>query len=262
MTDTTADAPFQAPTRSAKPRSSGLTAVIDYGPDGYGWTGERGITDLLECAAEYIDFAKIYAMNALLLPAPVVKKIVKLYRDAGISCYSGGILFEYAYKKGQLAEFADHVIGLGFQTVEVSENYITLDDSERGSLIEGLQRKGLSVIYEFGRKNPETPLLLEDLEKLVLATADIGVHHVIVEQSEIDMAAAQAPETLQKVASSAWFGNILIEADPTRFPKQHVGLLEDFGIEVNLANIAPGQALRLEGFRRGIGRAVNYSLLS
>jgi hypothetical protein len=31
---------------------------------------------------------------------------------------------------------------------------------------------------------------------------------------------------------------------------------------VNLANVTPGQVLRLEGFRRGIGRAVNYSLLS
>ena len=39
-------------------------------------------------------------------------------------------------------------------------------------------------------------------------------------------------------------------------------LLRDFGPEANLANITPGQILRLEGFRLGIGRAVNYSLLS
>ena len=41
-----------------------------------------------------------------------------------------------------------------------------------------------------------------------------------------------------------------------------IQMLRDFGRDVNLANIAPGQILRLEGFRRGIGRAVNYSLLS
>jgi phosphosulfolactate synthase len=39
-------------------------------------------------------------------------------------------------------------------------------------------------------------------------------------------------------------------------------MLRDFGRDVNLANIAPGQVLRLEGFRQGVGRAVNYSLLS
>jgi hypothetical protein len=30
---------------------------------------------------------------------------------------------------------------------------------------------------------------------------------------------------------------------------------------VNLANVTPGQVLRVEGFRCGIGRAVDYSLL-
>jgi phosphosulfolactate synthase (CoM biosynthesis protein A) len=30
---------------------------------------------------------------------------------------------------------------------------------------------------------------------------------------------------------------------------------------VNLCNIAPGQVLRLEGFRHGIGRAVGYSIM-
>ena len=65
---------FLPPERSSKPRKRGLTAVIDYGPDGFGWTGERGVADLLDCAADYIDFAKIYAMNALLLPKPVVQR--------------------------------------------------------------------------------------------------------------------------------------------------------------------------------------------
>ena len=39
-------------------------------------------------------------------------------------------------------------------------------------------------------------------------------------------------------------------------------LLRDFGNDVNLANVAPGQILRLEGFRQGIGRAVNYWVVS
>jgi phosphosulfolactate synthase len=39
-------------------------------------------------------------------------------------------------------------------------------------------------------------------------------------------------------------------------------MIRDFGPEVSLANVAPGQVLRLEGFRRGIGRAVDYSIVS
>jgi phosphosulfolactate synthase len=64
------------------------------------------------------------------------------------------------------------------------------------------------------------------------------------------------------LAAASWFEHILVETDPYRFPAQHVGMLKDFGADVNLANVAPGQALRLEGLRRGIGRAVNYSILA
>lgn len=253
---------FVPPLRSVKPRKRGMTAVIDYGPDGFGWTGERGIADMLDCAAEYIDFAKIYAMNALLLPLPVIQRIVKLYRDAGVNCYAGGILFEYAYQRNEIDLFCDHVLKVGLNSLEISENYIILNDNERLSYIDRFQSRGLSVIYEFGRKNPEQPLRVEDIEALVTTMTNRGVDHVIVEQSEIDMAASRAPDQLKAIAAAPWFERILIEADPYRFPKQHVGLLKDFGVDVNLANIAPGQALRLEGLRRGIGRAVDYSLLS
>ncbi|MBN9278446.1 MAG: phosphosulfolactate synthase, partial [Hyphomicrobium sp.] len=208
------------------------------------------------------DFAKIYAMNALLIPKPVIQRIIKLYRDAGVHCYAGGILFEYAYQRNEVDLYCDHVRKIGLNAVEISENYVTLNDNERLSYIDRFQSLGLSVIYEFGRKNPEQPLRVEDIESLITAMTNRGVDHVIVEQSEIDMAASRAPEQLKAIAAAPWFERILIEADPYRFPKQHVGLLQDFGIDVNLANIAPGQALRLEGLRRGIGRAVDYSLLA
>jgi phosphosulfolactate synthase len=262
MTSVEHNREFVPPPRSTKPRKRGMTAVIDYGPDNLGWTGERGIADMLDCAAEYIDFVKIYAMNALLIPLPVIQRIVKLYRDAGVRCYAGGILFEYAYRRNEVDLYCEHVLKVGLDSLEISENYVTLNDNERLSFIDRFQRCGLSVIYEFGRKNPELPLRVEDIEALVTTMARHGVDHVIVEQSEIDMAASRAPERLKAIAAAPWFDHILIEADPFRFPKQHVGLLEDFGTDVNLANIAPGQALRLEGLRRGIGRAVDYALLS
>ena len=53
----------------SKPRKTGRTSIIDYGPDNMGWTGENGVTDLINCAGNYIDFAKIYAFNSLLIPS-------------------------------------------------------------------------------------------------------------------------------------------------------------------------------------------------
>ncbi len=178
--------PFASPERSGKPRRRGLTSVIDLGPDGFGWTGERGVADLLDCAADYIDFAKIYAMNALLLPEDVVRRIVRLYRDAGVTCYSGGILFEFAYQRGEIESFIAHLGKIGLDALEISENYVTLADTQRRAFVDRFRAHGLTVIYEFGRKDPHHALQLDELEAIVNGMVQRGVEHVIVVQSEID----------------------------------------------------------------------------
>ncbi len=252
---------LELPERSRKPRKSGLTAMIDFGPDAFGWTGPQGVADLLKCAAEYIDFAKIYALNALLLPSEVVAGIVRQYRDAHILPYSGGILFEYALRRNELDSLAPFLRRLGFPALEISENYIELSEDDRGRAIERFQREGFTVIYEFGRKNPERTMDVGELRSVVKWAADRGVDHVIVEQSEIDALDKAAPGALSRARGESWFQAVLIEADPYRFPQQHARMLGDYGHEVSLANIAAGQVLRLEGLRRGIGRAVDYALL-
>ena len=251
------------PPRAPKPRRRGITSMIDFGPDTLGWSGgERGISDLLDVAAAYIDYAKIYAMNALLIPAAVIQRTVALYRNAGVTPFAGGILFEYAWQRNELDGLVRLLQRLGIPGLEISENYVTLTDDERRRSIARFQQAGLQVVYEFGRKNPEVPLRLEDLEGVVRAVAEQGIHHVTVEQCEMDLLARDTPQVLRALSVQDWFDHIVIEADPYHFPQQHVQLLRDFGRDANLANIAPGQVLRLEGFRQGIGRAVNYSLLS
>ncbi len=254
---------FALPPRSKKPRKRGLTSMIDFGPDTFGWTGgEHGIRGVLECAADYIDFAKIYAMNALLLPAETVKKAAQAYRDAEIVPFAGGILFEYAWQKGQVPEMIAHLHKLGLTGVELSENYIELTTEERLREIDRLQKGGLKVVYEFGRKNPVEPMSFDYVAGLVDEVARLGIDHITVEQCEIDLLAKTSPTALADLQRQPWFEHMLIEVDPYRFPQQHAQIIKDFGPEVNLANVTPGQILRLEGFRCGIGRAVDYSLLT
>jgi phosphosulfolactate synthase len=252
---------FQLPARSAKPRKQGTTSVIDFGPDTFGWTGVSGVRDLLDYASDYIDFVKIYAMNALLVPERTIRAVVGVYQDAGVQAYSGGILFEYACKTNSVPEMLRHLRKLGIRAMEVSENYLELTDHQRKDYIRMAQAEDFHVIYEFGRKNPASAFSVDDLEKIVADLGSQGVEHVIIEQSEIDMMAAVDPLALRSLGQKGWFSSVMIEADPYKFPKQHAQLLGEFGPEVNLANITAGQALRLEGLRRGIGRAVNYSLL-
>ena len=236
--------------------------MIDFGPDTFGWTGEAGVADLLACAGDYIDYAKIYACNSLLMPEDTVKRIVRRYTDAGITAYSGGILFEYAHQKGEIDGMLSLLDRIGLRTLELSENYLTLAHDERLGFIDRFRQRGFRVIYEFGRKNPEEPFSADAMAKLVAEMDALDVPHVIVEQSEIDMLVKAAPGALAEIARQPWYDKLLIEVDPYRFPQQHAGLLETFGPEINLANVTPGQVLRLEGLRRGIGRAVDYSLLA
>jgi phosphosulfolactate synthase len=237
--------------------------MIDFGPDTFGWTGgEHGIRDLLSVAADYIDYAKIYAMNALLIPQSVVSRTAALYRDAGVQPFAGGILFEYAWQREQLDGMIAHLKKAGIPAIELSENYVDLTEDERHRAIEKLQEGGLQVVYEFGRKNPEEPLSLDYLADVVRAVGEHGIDHVTLEQCELDLLGADEPDTLLALGREPWFHHLVIEADPYRFPEQHVKLLRDFGNDVNLANVAPGQILRLEGFRQGVGRAVNYWVVS
>ena len=251
------------PPRSTKPRTRGITSMIDFGPDTFGWTGgPDGIRNVLEACAEYIDYAKIYALNALLLPRYVVQAAARLYRDYGVTPFAGGILFEYAWKKNDLEGLENLLAELDIGGLEISENYVSLSPDERARMIERFQKRGIYIKYEFGRKSPTEPLRIDELGSIVEAVGQLGIEHVIVEQSDFDMLVAARADAIAALKAEAWFGRLLIEADPYRFPQQHVSLLEMFGPEANLANITPGQVLRLEGFRRGIGRAVDYWIVS
>ncbi|MEX2643794.1 MAG: phosphosulfolactate synthase [Acetobacterales bacterium] len=252
---------FTLPPRPSKPRETGITSIIDFGPDTFGWTGPRGVKDLLDCAADHIDYAKIYALNSLLMPADTLREIVALYRDAGVLPYAGGIYLEYALQEDEVDEALAHLKTLGLDRMELSENYVELTDEQRTRLLDKLQGAGFEVIYEFGRKNPEEPLPIDELEEIVLGMLDRDIHHIIFEQSEFDAMEAANPKAVDDLRQRNWFKQLLIEGDPYRFPKQHADLIQRFGPEVNLANIPPGHALRIAQFRYGIGRAVNYSII-
>ncbi len=250
------------PVRSAKPRKRGITSMIDFGPDTFGWTGSAGgIRNLLEACADYIDYAKIYALNALLLPRETVRGAARTYREFGVIPFAGGILFEYAWQKNDLDGLESLLAELDIGGLEISENYVSLTADERSRMIERFQKRGIYIKYEFGRKNPTAPLSLDELGSVVEAVGRHGIDHLIVEQSDFDMLVAAQSDAIALLKVQTWFERLLIEADPYRFPGQHVELIRTFGPEVNLANITPGQVLRLEGFRRGIGRAVDYSII-
>lgn len=251
------------PQRDVKPRKKGLTSIIDWGPDTFGWGGsETGIRGALECAADYIDFAKIFAPNLLLMPEDTLKKGVACYKDFGVSVYAGGIMLEYAYRLNQVDAYLKLLRRVGLDALEVSENCVPLTRDQRMKLIDNLQQQGFSVIYEYGAKDPDVALQLDDLDSVVADLQSAGIEYLTLEQSELDLLATDKPEDILALQAREWFSRTLIEVDPYQFPRQHAKMITDFGPDVNLANVTLGQVLRIEGMRLGIGRAVGYSIFS
>jgi phosphosulfolactate synthase len=253
---------LQGPTRPGKPRKTGLTVMIDTGPSDFGWTGTTALEDLLEYGCEFIDYAKIFAINGLIFPVELIKKVNALYRDYDVKPFCGGILFETAFHQNAQDELITHLRRINASGLEISENYLELTMEERRREIDRFQKAGFEVVFEFGRKEPTEPLSLAYIGSIVEEIMSLGAAHVILEQSELDMLADATPKEFLKLRDQKWYPDIVIEPDPYRFPKQHVELIEKFGPDVSLCNVAPEQVLKLEGFRRGIGRPVHYSFLS
>lgn len=251
------------PARSGKPRQRGITSLIDRGPDLGGWLGRQGTRDFLEVAARYVDYAKIYGTQPLMLPTAWITRKVRLYRRYRVEPYPGGVLMELAWQQRRMAGYFHLVKKLGFRTVEVSENFVQLSAKERRAVIrEAVERHGLSVVWEYGSKEPEAPLRVEEFIAAALDALECGATHVVLEQSEVERLRQSDPEALAALGAKIGVEHLVFEADPLQFPGPHVWLLRTFGPEVNLGNVHPDQVIRLEEMRRGIGRPVGFSIFS
>jgi len=248
--------------RPPKPRHEGINAVIDRGPDIGGWMGHRGAEEFLEAAAEFVDCAKIYAAHSLMLPEAWVREQVAIYRRHGIPVYPGGILMEIAYLQGQMKAFYAGVKTLGFEMVEISENYLGLTSDERRRLIAEAREHGLAVFFELGSKQPDRPRGVQETVDAIGPLLEAGAEHVVIEQAEIDQWLAHAPEAPPAIAAAIGASHLVWEIDPTAFPQHAIALLRLLGTSANLGNIHPDQLIRVEEFRRGLGRAIGFPFVA
>ena len=80
--------------RLIKPRTSGITMVIDKG------LGLRETLDLLDMAADHIDFLKIAFGSSALYPSKLMKEKIAMAKEFNLEVYPGGTLFEIAVFQG------------------------------------------------------------------------------------------------------------------------------------------------------------------
>lgn len=133
------------PARPAKPRSTGITVVIDNG------LPTRLFTDVLSSGAEHIDLVKFGWGTAAVTAELDVK--LEVLRTLGIGYFFGGSFFEKHLVQNRLPEFRDFCRRAGCRYVEVSNGVIEISNTEKAGYVTELADE-FTVISEVGFKDP------------------------------------------------------------------------------------------------------------
>ena len=231
------------PSRTGKPRGTGITHVLDRGlPLGY-------CADLLESGGAYVDVWK-FGWGISYLDQHLAAKLELLARHRVLAC-PGGTLLEIAWAQGRAAAFFDWARSVGFPCVEVSAGTVPITPAQKRDLI-GEAARHFIVLAEVGPKDPAARLLPGQWAAAVTADLDAGATWVLAEGRASGTVGLYGPsgavhtDIVDAMVSVADPGLIVFEAPRD---SQQAWFVRRFGPDVNLANVAPGDALGLETLR-------------
>ena len=111
------------PHRTSKPRSYGLTMVMDKG------MGLSSTKDFLSVAAPYVDIVKLGFGTSFVTDH--LREKIAIYQEAGIPVYFGGTLFEAFLVRDQFDDYVSVLKDFGLQHVGVSDGSITIPHLEK-----------------------------------------------------------------------------------------------------------------------------------
>ncbi len=234
------------PERTAKPRNTGLTMVMDKG------LSLREVEDLIDTCGDYVDIVK-FGWATSFVTSRLEEKI-KLFQDAGIPCYFGGTLFEAFVIRDQFDEYRKTLDKFGIGHAEVSDGSIEMDHDKKCEYIRILS-KDVTVLSEVGSKDAAKIIPPYKWIEQMQTELDAGAWKVIGESREAgnvglfrdsgEVRQGLVEEILTKIPSD----KIIWEAPQKA---QQVWFIKLCGANVNVGNIAPNEVIPLETIRLGL----------
>ena len=235
-----------------KPREWGISMVADWG------VGLAGQKDLIQTSGYFVDLAKIVVGLSRILPRDILAQKIQLYKENQIQPFPGGQFLEIAVLQKRVKEYCAAALEIGFETIEVSDNAITLTLKEKSRVIKQAIDSGLRVIGEVGKKVSTTGLseLITDIQNTLKA----GAWKIFVEAVEI-YGEELNEDLIKQLADSVDFSKLIFEIPMVAVQEVHhyqgykmwQWLLETFGPRVNIANLEYDDPLKLATLRLGIG---------
>ncbi|MFZ0281242.1 MAG: phosphosulfolactate synthase, partial [Bacteroidales bacterium] len=163
------------PDRPLKPRSSGLTMVMDKG------LSVREAEDFMSVGSEYTDYVKLGFGTSLLTPG--FEKKLTVYKNAGCRPYFGGTLFEAFVIRKMFREYLEFLDKHEIDLVEVSDGSYDIDHKEKLEYIVRLAERG-TVISEVGSKKKDVVYSPVEWVEMMKSELKAGSVKVIAEARE------------------------------------------------------------------------------
>ncbi len=236
----------QIPERHLKPRSHGITMVMDKG------LSITEVHQFMSVASPHVDVVKLGFGTSFVTPN--LREKIEAYKSYGIPLYFGGTLFEAFLIRNQFDDYVDVCKDYGIDYMEVSDGSIDIPHAEKCGYIEKLTRYG-TILSEVGSKDAAHIIPPYKWIELMKAELSAGSTYVIAEAREagnvgIYRGSGEVREGLvQEILTQIPEGRIIWEA-PQK--PQQLYFIELVGANVNLGNIAPNEVIPLETMRLGL----------
>jgi len=243
----------QIPARYTKPRTAGITMVMDKG------LSVNEAKNFMSVSYPHVDILKLGFGTSFVTPN--LREKLDVYRSYDIPVYFGGTLFEAFLIRNQFDDYIKVCQDYGIDYIEVSDGSINIPHAEKCGYIEKLTKFG-TVLSEVGSKDAEHIIPPYKWIELMRSELNAGATYVIAEAREagnvgIYRGSGEVREGLvQEILTQIPAEKIIWEAPQKA---QQLYFIELIGCNVNLGNIAPTEVISLEAMRVGL-RGDTFSL--
>jgi len=237
------------PYRSVKPRTSGITSLIDNGvPTKY-------FIDTIESNSHLIDIVKFGWCTAL-VTKDLEQKIQCLTKNK-VNFYFGGTLFEKAFAQNKIDEFYNFLKHYKCTIMEISDGTFAISRKDKIKQIEKFSKE-FYVLSEVGKKDIDEAdnMPISQWIDEILHDLAAGASKVILEAREsgesgiCDAQGNLREDLVSSISNSRFRASDAIWEAPNKMLQ--TSFITTLGPNVNLANIAFEDVIGLETLRLGI----------
>ena len=234
------------PPRSPKPRTQGLTHVLDTG------VSAAAAAEVLAGGGEHVDIWKT-GWGTAYVDARLAEKLAVL-ADRGIAACLGGTLLEIAWAQGVADACLAWAHEAGFSHVEVSRGTVAMSVDDKHQLVRRAADR-FGVLTEVGAKDPDHQHTLAQWHDEAATDRAAGADLVVAEGRQsgtvgiFDAAGEVREDVVAALVDAVGLDRVVFEAPRAA---QQAWFVRRFGPDVNLGNVAPDDVLSVETLRLGL----------